>query len=112
MSQHQTVIILTQEQKGGISYFLGNHGNDCCFHERLNSLYRPASAAEVHHRVVVKPGMWRMLVLNGAITIIVIAVNVKIFGRGNDEFSNVSNTQVLCIHAGNYCWKFYCSFLL
>lgn len=43
-----------------ISYFLSNHGNDCCFYEKLNSLYRPASAADIRHCYLVK-GMWMMM---------------------------------------------------
>lgn len=74
------MIIPTQESKKVeyISYFLGNHGNDCCFNERLNSLYRPESTADIRHCFLVK---WvrMMLVPNGVITIIVIAVIVKIF---------------------------------
>lgn len=69
-----------------ISFFLGNHGNDRCFCERLNSLYRPAPAADIHHCFLCKVDV------DDAITIIVIAVIVKIFGgKGrNDELSNIS----------------------
>lgn len=111
LSVFQTVIILTQESKKVeyISYFLGNHGNDCCFYERLNNLYRPESTADIHHCFSVKQ-MRMMLVLNGVITRIVIAVIVKIFGDsgGNEEILNINHIHLLFVHAKNDCWRFYC----
>lgn len=50
-----------------ISYFLGNHGNDCCFYERLNSLYRPTPAT--------RGWCWYRVTQ----LLFVIAVNVKTF---------------------------------
>lgn len=95
-----------------ISYCLGNHGKDHCFYERLNTLNTPAPAAVIHHCFVVKKMWMMMLVLNDAITIIVIAVIVNIVGdsRGNERIFNISHIRLPFVR-GNYCCKFYCSFL-
>lgn len=60
--------------------------------KRLNSLYRPASAADIHHHLLAK----EMLVLNGLITMI--AVIVKTFyGRGSEKFCVVSRVQLFFV---------------
>ena len=61
-----------------ISYFLGNHGNDCCFHERANTRHGRAPRG----RPTVNPSFF------SAIRIIVIAVIANISGeRGGNEGS-------------------------